>query len=85
MIIQAINNYNKYEIKSRQNKKKVGIDTGVSKKTGFVKDSYEPDKAKNRIKFLSSIKKKVKAGYYSSKDVVDDLSDSFAKAFNERL
>jgi anti-sigma28 factor (negative regulator of flagellin synthesis) len=45
-------------------------------------DTYEPSKSSIRQDLIASIKEKIKAGYYNSREVVDDLTDSFAKAFN---
>lgn len=52
-----------------------------------VSDVYEPSTAPSseRAELLSSIKKRIKSGYYNSKEVLEDLSDSFAKVLDKTL
>jgi hypothetical protein len=45
-------------------------------------DTYEPAKGAIRQDLIASIKAKIKSGFYNTREVVEDLSDSFAKAFN---
>jgi hypothetical protein len=46
------------------------------------KDSYEPSAPQDRKAFLEQIKKKVNNGFYSSEEVTEDLSESFARVFD---
>jgi anti-sigma28 factor (negative regulator of flagellin synthesis) len=47
-------------------------------------DSFEPSHKKPEIRqeLVDTVKKKVEHGFYASEAVLDDLSDSFAKALN---
>ena len=84
MNIQGIQNYTSYAMKLRLSKQKTPKVDIVS--SGKVKkDTYEPAKADERKKNLSSIKEKIKSGYYNSDEVAEDLSESFAKVFNNFL
>ena len=49
------------------------------------KDTYEPAVAdpQSRSIALDSIKAKIKAGYYASDSVIEDVSDKLAKLFNK--
>jgi anti-sigma28 factor (negative regulator of flagellin synthesis) len=47
-------------------------------------DSYEPAAPLIRKDLIASIKSRIKDGFYNTEEVIDDLSDSFAKAFNMR-
>ncbi len=42
-------------------------------------------KKSERSCLLETIKKRVQSGYYKSSEVIEDLSDSFAKAFDQRI
>jgi hypothetical protein len=51
-------------------------------------DSYEPSGlpvVEDRNAMLSSIRSRIKNGYYNSEEVVDDLSNSFAKVLDKLL
>ncbi|MFP4415716.1 MAG: hypothetical protein ACLFSB_00440 [Chitinispirillaceae bacterium] len=50
-------------------------------------DSCQPSGASktDRGRLLDVVKKRISSGYYQSKEVLDDLSDSFAKAFDQRI
>ncbi len=48
-----------------------------------VKDSYESSSVSDRAELLKAVKNRIKSGYYNSREVVEDLSDSFAKAFDQ--
>jgi hypothetical protein len=58
--------------------------TAGAERYANIKDSWEPSAKKDqpRLDLLAAIKKKIGAGYYNSREVIDDVSDSFAKAFN---
>jgi hypothetical protein len=45
-------------------------------------DVYEPSSDAERAQLLKAIQGRIKSGYYNSREVIDDLSDSFAKAFD---
>ncbi len=83
MNIQGIQNYKIFDTKLKLAKKKpVSTEMPHGKR---VEDTYEPSKPTDRKALLASIKKKIRSGYYNSQEVVEDLSDSFAKAFNKAL
>ena len=58
----------------------MGMSTSPSSRS--TKNKQTSDK---RLQLLKSIKKKVKSGYYSSDEVIDDISDGFAKIFDNKL
>ncbi len=73
-------------------KKHSGKETAPSGKTGGgrrKKDTVElsgaSEASKAREAHLAAIRKKIDGGFYNSGEVVDDLSDSFAKAFDQAL
>jgi hypothetical protein len=45
-------------------------------------DTYEPKSESDRTELLKTVKSRIKSGYYHSQEVLEDLSDSFAKVFN---
>jgi anti-sigma28 factor (negative regulator of flagellin synthesis) len=53
------------------------------------KDVFEPSdqstRAASRDDLIKTVKKRIKNGFYQSKDVLEELSDSFAKALNQAL
>jgi len=81
MIIQGINQYQKLEARFKASKEKQR--TGQSIQV-MPKDTFEPAHRKPDIRedLVNTVKKKVRLGYYSSETVLDDLSNSFAKALN---
>ncbi len=80
MNIQGIQKYQTYNIKLV--KKKPAFKDILSEKR--VEDSYEPSNTVDRKKRLLSIRKKIKAGYYNSEEVIEDLSESFAQIFDQK-
>ena len=83
MTVQTIGNYLSCDMKmKRAGKKTTGtaVDTSSSKK--IKNDTYETSPANDRKKLLDTVKKKIRAGYYNSREVTEDLSDSFARVFN---
>lgn len=84
MNIQGIQNYASYTMKIKLSKQRASHIDIIS--SGEVKkDTYEPAKKDERKNKLASIKKKIKSGYYNSDEVSEDLSESFAKVFNNLL
>ncbi len=83
MNIQGIQSYLSYELKAKPAKKKAVPKENPPQKR--VKDTYEPAESEERRKLLQSVKKKIQSGYYNSEEVVEDLSEAFAKAFNQAL
>ena len=82
MNIQGMQNYNTYDMKLKMTKRRTAkIDT-LSSDRMVNEDTYEPAKSVDRKKLLSSIKNKIKSGYYNSDEVNEDISESFAKIFN---
>jgi hypothetical protein len=54
------------------------------KNSGTDPDSDQsPDQV--RVDLIRRVKARMRSGYYNTDEVVDDLSDSFAKAFDQRL
>ena len=80
MRIQSILQYQSLDMKSRISKEKSRIDV-VSKAP--LQDTYEPSRPEVREDLLNAIKKRISAGFYNTEIVLDDLSDSFAKAMNQ--
>jgi hypothetical protein len=81
MIIQGINQYQNLEAKYKASKGKPRI----SQDSKVVpKDTFEPSHRKLEIRqdLVDAVKTKIRRGYYSSETVLDDLSNSFAKALN---
>lgn len=83
MNIQGIQNHKIYDTKLKMLKNKPVLRELPRGK--WVEDTYEPAKPDDRKTLLASIKKKIQSGYYNSNEVVEDLSDSFAKAFDKAL
>jgi hypothetical protein len=85
MIIQNIARYQSVDIKSRDLKEKPKVNV-VSREAS--QDTYEPSgesKTEIREDLLRNVKKRVNTGFYHSKEVLEDLSDSFAKALNQAI
>ena len=55
----------------------------TERKSVPTRDSFEPSDPTSRKLALYSIKEKVKAGYYSSDRVAEDISDKLARIFDE--
>jgi anti-sigma28 factor (negative regulator of flagellin synthesis) len=58
-------------------------DKPPARAAGPVRDTFEPSTEAGRAAKLAEIKQRIKAGYYSSNEVAEDLSDSFAKVFDK--
>jgi anti-sigma28 factor (negative regulator of flagellin synthesis) len=86
MTIQGIQDYRMFDTKLKLSKKKTDTNA-IPKKSDKIdkKDTYEPSKTEDRNELLKSIKKKIKSGFYDSKKVAEDLSESFADVFNQIL
>lgn len=84
MNIQGIQNYASYDIKLKLSKQKAPK-VDIISSDRVKKDTYEPADIDERKKRLASIKKKIKSGYYNSDEVAEDLSESFAKVFDNLL
>ncbi len=86
MTIQGIQGYQAFNTKLKLSKKTADA-KAIPKNPGKTakKDTYEPSKAEDRKELIDSIKKKIKSGFYNSKEVTEDLSDSFADVFNQLL
>jgi hypothetical protein len=80
MIIQAINQYQLNATGFKALKQK----PGPKAQTPVATDSFQAvlKKAEIREELLNTVKKKMQQGYYNSQTVLDDLSDSFAKAMS---
>jgi hypothetical protein len=84
MIINAITQYQQIEARYKASKVKPKTDNAVFS-IPEPKDSFEPVRKKPEIReaLVSAVKKKIRLGYYNSTSVLEDLSDSFAKAMNQ--
>lgn len=85
MTIQGIQNYNLHETRYSLAKKKAAMGKPLAGSGKRIEDTYEPVITEDRKKYLDEVKKKIKEGYYNSKEVVEDLSESFAKVFDKSL
>lgn len=79
---QSLNNDSHYSLTEkksiRPNKSPIRPGTDNS-------DNNNHLETKNRTRLLKSIKKKIKTGYYNSNEVIDEISDAFAKVFDKTL
>ncbi|HEX7509739.1 MAG TPA: hypothetical protein VF335_00430 [Chitinivibrionales bacterium] len=83
MIIHGIVQYRSLDVKSKSPKEKIAA---RSPSNALSMDTYEPSvpriRGEIREDLIASVKKKINNGFYQSKDVLDQLSDSFAQALN---
>jgi anti-sigma28 factor (negative regulator of flagellin synthesis) len=81
MNIQGINQYQRLEARYKASKQGPKISRNAQTKP---RDTFEPSHRKLEIRedLVNAVKKKIRLGYYSSETVLDDLSNSFAKALN---
>jgi anti-sigma28 factor (negative regulator of flagellin synthesis) len=81
MMIQGINQYQVNEAKYKASKAKPRTNIGAFT---VARDSFTPSHKKFEIRqdLVNTVKKKITVGYYNSETVLDDLSNSFAKALN---
>jgi hypothetical protein len=84
MIIQAISQYQQLEKTYKASKMRPKAGNAVFS-VPKPKDAFEPASKKNDIRqdLISTVRKKIRLGYYNSQTVLEDLSDSFAKAMNQ--
>jgi hypothetical protein len=76
MVLQGIAGFNSLEHKPRQT-------AAVNRDTG--KPIVSSSQNQNRSEFLKLVQDKIKKGFYSSDIVLEDLSHSFAGAFDKRV
>ncbi len=81
MIIQGITQYQNIEAKFKAVKDRPKANPGTKV---MQQDTFEPSHKKPEIRqdLVDIVKKKIQQGFYRSDIVIDDLSDSFAKALN---
>ena len=79
MVIQGILQYQQRETAYKAFKPKPGTSRDPQR---IPKDTFEPAHKKFEIRrdLVDTVKKKISRGYYNSETVLDDLSNSFAKA-----
>jgi hypothetical protein len=91
MLVQNIALYQSVDIKSRIMAAKP-VKNIVSKTAST--DTYEasgangqgrPPPSAIREDLINTVKKRIGSGFYNSKDVLEDLSNSFAKALNQTI
>ena len=88
MNIQSNNTYHKsHAVRLDASKKQSStrLKKTNSSKSKPSQDAYETTAQHSRTEYLETIKRKIKAGYYSSQEVVEELSDDFAKAFEQGI
>lgn len=85
-MIQGIQAYRVYEMKQKGAQKRAALDAPAKPVRKVIEDTFEPSSSvQDRTKLLERIKGKIKAGYYSSEAVDEQLADSFAKAFEDGM
>jgi len=84
MIIQGILQYQQREAAYKVLKTKPRTSPDPQ---SIPRDTFEPAHKKPEIRqdLVDTVKRKISRGYYSSETVLDDLSNSFAKALNAAL
>lgn len=86
MRIQQIQQAYSFNTQFREQKRKGEFGEEGKKKPPVIKDTYESSqKPRDRKKLIADVKKRIQSGYYNSEEVTEDLSESFAKAFDKRL
>ncbi len=86
MDVRDINRYCVYDTNAKILKESIPAED-ISDKHEMINECRHGDKTdkETRRELLASIKKKIKSGYYHSNEVIEDLSESFAKAFDKAL
>ncbi|MBD3344028.1 MAG: hypothetical protein GF401_03090 [Chitinivibrionales bacterium] len=79
--ISQFRSLNTAEMASRRSRKQ--DDSAGKKESKGAETKSSSSTIRNDL--IQSVKSRIKKGYYNSDMVVDDLSDSFAQAFNLRI
>ena len=91
MLIQNITQYQSFAGKS---KKVIENPAGKTVSKSDKVDTYEssetsvhtrPSSSEVRKDLIKTVKKRIGSGFYDSKDVLEDLSSSFAKALQQTI
>jgi anti-sigma28 factor (negative regulator of flagellin synthesis) len=92
MLVHTIAQYQSFKSRSRNMTAKPER-TAVSKTKAV--DTYEasgayvpknqPSSSEIRADLIKTVKKRIGSGFYNSKDVLEDLSNSFAKALHQTI
>ena len=53
--------------------------------SGADAPNQQPSSSEIRKDLIKTVKKRIGSGFYNSKDVLDDLSNSFAKALQQTI
>ncbi len=86
IMLQGIQAYRVYELKQKGVQKRASRGEELNPVPKKIEDTFEPSSSiKDRAQLLNRVKRKIKAGYYNSEAVNEQLADSFAKAFDEGL
>jgi hypothetical protein len=73
-----------FGIKTRAPSKKEPVEPDSKSSRLFPKDIVEiKNTESDRASYLDQIRKKIKAGFYNSDSVVDDISHGFANALDQ--
>ena len=84
MNVQGLGHAHHAESRSANNAKTKAQKSGATKSAFSVSDTVElSSAAAERSEFIQQVKKKIKAGYYSTDPVIEDLSHGFAKILNQ--
>jgi hypothetical protein len=91
MIINNITRYHASDLKPKAFAKPI-TNAGSRAAPHDTYESSGPDRLERpspsfeaRGDLIRTVKKRIQSGYYNSKDVLDDLSNSFAKALHQTL
>jgi anti-sigma28 factor (negative regulator of flagellin synthesis) len=91
MLVNNIAQYQSVDSRSRIMTVKQSRNIALKTKTA---DTYEasgadapnqPSSSEIRKDLIKTVKKRIGSGFYNSKDVLDDLSNSFAKALQQTI
>ncbi|MBN1127968.1 MAG: hypothetical protein JXA71_03220 [Chitinispirillaceae bacterium] len=84
MNVQGLGPINHAESRSANASKSRAHKSGASKPFFSLSDTVELSSATtDRSELLQQVKKKIKAGYYSTEPVMEDISHGFAKILNQ--
>jgi hypothetical protein len=80
MNIQTIQQHHASYNRQKTVKDRLAVDM-VSK--ALPQDTYEPSRSDIREDLVKSVQKRIANGYYNSHEVIDDVSESFAKVLSQ--
>jgi hypothetical protein len=83
MVVQGLSSYRHYQLKPQREKN--GVATGSSTPQKVSQGKGAKAESSDRSEFLKLVRQKIRKGHYNSDAVLDDLSHSFAGAFDKIL